>query len=551
MNRRSALKIIAAASLAALFPTLHYIKKISYKVLDLIGLGPIDRLTNNFTTYSGDNPSKSHQVLWDKTSYLKQKGITTLDPQEKVPLVIIGGGISGLSSAYLLKDLKPVILEQAPRFGGNSKGESWQGLDYSIGAAYFIKPDTGSLLDGFIKELGLDKLWKEKTEDDPVVFNGKIYKNFWEGESSPEDAKQFKTLHKHFQDIFEGEVIPFPSLPIEDEKQRSFINELDSLSFKQYCEKIVGEKLHPHIETVLEHYCWSSFGGSFKDISAAQGLNFYAGEMGTVVVLPGGNSKAAEVLLEKLSSHLPSDNFRTNSLVFEVEVLPEGVKVSYDHQGEVKTLLAEQVIMSCPKFVDKKILKDIEPKRLESINQISYNAYLVANVCLNTKIKNDFYDIFLAGNGKAKDYSNISQEVMKQKITDVVYGNYCQENENKTVLSLYRPLPFSGSRGIIYDPSSFETIKKEFIEQINNEILPLFGLNSSVVDNLRIARWGHPLPVASTGKIKDGTTDLLRSSFKDRVHFIEQDNYLLPALETAMTEALLLTPNIRKKLNNT
>jgi protoporphyrinogen oxidase len=45
-------------------------------------------------------------------------------------------GLSGLITAYPLRKFKPIILEQSPRFGGNAKGQSGRGLEYSIGAAF-------------------------------------------------------------------------------------------------------------------------------------------------------------------------------------------------------------------------------------------------------------------------------------------------------------------------------------------------------------------------------------------------------------------------------
>jgi hypothetical protein len=63
-----------------------------------------------------------------------------------------------------------------------------------------------------------------------------------------------------------------------------------------------------------------------------------------------------------------------------------------------------------------------------------------------------------------------------------------------------------------------------------------------------VARWGHPLPVAATGLIAGGVVDRIRQPFRDRGFFVEQDNWALPAFETAATEALLWAPEIAKRL---
>ena len=62
------------------------------------------------------------------------------------------------------------------------------------------------------------------------------------------------------------------------------------------------------------------------------------------------------------------------------------------------------------------------------------------------------------------------------------------------------------------------------------------------VMDLRLSRWGHPLPVAEAGLIANGTIDVIRKPFKRRVFFVEQDNWILPAFETAAGEAMIWAP---------
>ena len=65
-------------------------------------------------------------------------------PQEETDIAIVGGGLSGMATAYLLRHRRPVLFELHPRFGGTSIGEYWRGTSYSLGGAYFISPDPGS-----------------------------------------------------------------------------------------------------------------------------------------------------------------------------------------------------------------------------------------------------------------------------------------------------------------------------------------------------------------------------------------------------------------------
>ena len=146
---------------------------------------PLAELSGAFasTEFNGDDVRRPHNILWDVEGYIRKKGgRPTTFRQESV--VVIGGGMAGLISAYHLRDLKPVVLEQAARFGGNSKGERYQGSAYSIGAAYVTVPDEGSSVDTFFRETGVDKMWRhEKAADTRVSFHG--VKDLWSGGTDP------------------------------------------------------------------------------------------------------------------------------------------------------------------------------------------------------------------------------------------------------------------------------------------------------------------------------------------------------------------------------
>ena len=101
---------------------------------------------------------------------------------------------------------------------------------------------------------------------------------------------------------------------------------------------------------------------------------------------------------------------------------------------------------------------------------------------------------------------------------------------------------------MLFSPAAFDQQKQELREQCESEILPLLGLTMKDVEDIRLTRWGHPMPVPAIGLIADGVTDQLRRPFKDRVFFVEQDNWMLAAIETAAEEALHFAPLVEKVL---
>ncbi len=518
----------------------------SYGLGPLVEIGPFDRSKGDVAprVFSGDSPSKAHKILWDKKAYIKSIGGGFPAPEEKVPVVIVGGGMSGLLSAYFLKDHKPVILEQAERFGGNSRGESWGNIDYSLATAYFGVPEKGGAVDTFMKEVGLDGRYREHTGEDDIFIGGKRYTNIWENGTEPESKEQFVKLGEHFKAVVQEDGgKEYPHIPVI-EGQIKYVSDLDKMTFKEYLEKIVGP-LHPHVEEVVEHYFWSAMAASYTEVSAAAGLNFFAADFDKIAVLPGGNGAIAEAVLAKLLLNIPHTNLRPSSLVFDVRVVNNAVLVSYvDVKDRVYTIQADTVIMSCPKFVAQRLVDDFEPERIEALSKLRYRSYLVANVLIDRPVKDSFYDLFFFDE-KAGKLGDIKTAAERQKASDFVYANYNTPNTPHTVLTLFRGFPYDGARQEIYSPDAYEKYRADFQKQIHKEILPILGLQSKNVVDVRLSRWGHPLPVSDVGHIAEGRVNQFRKPFKDRVFFVEQDNWALPAFETTFAEASTWTPQAR------
>jgi protoporphyrinogen oxidase len=508
--------------------------------------GPINRGQLPKNQFTGDDFNHlAHEFLWNKDAFKGAQPAT----QEKTPLVIIGGGNSGLLSAYLLRKYQPIVLERAPRFGGNSKGESWQGIDYSIGAAYFAEHEPDTELFQLFSELGIYDLCRVKVEEDPIMYQGQRFDDFWRGDTDPHNKKQFNILSKHFKEMFNEENgSVFPDFPNYDDKKKAFVEKLDKKSLQQYLEEIVGGKLHPHIATAIEHYCWSTNGASMSEISAAAGLDQYVSEFGKMNIPPGGNAAVGERIYSRLLETLDSERLRVSSLVTDVKVDKQRVSVTYlTADRKLHRIEAKAVIMACPKFVVGKILSGIEPARLAAIQKLRYNAYLVGNLLLDQPITKEFYDLFMIGNGDV-DLAKVRDSADQAGITDVILATYAKKHENKSVLTFYRGLPFTGARSELMAPTAYEKYKKEFEKQIKEQILPSLNIPESAIAELRMTRWGHPMPVADKGLYSDGTLATIQKPFQKRVFFIEQDNWMQPAIETCAEEALRWTKEVRKVL---
>lgn len=493
------------------------------------------------TDFTGDAPTFPHKWLRDHAAEPLSGA-----PAESTRIVIIGGGMAGLAAAYLLRDQKPMIVEQAATFGGNSRGESWEGLEYPIGAAAFAKPDSNSdLMRAFFDPLGLSDRWRVSRGRD-IIRSGKIVRNFWDGGSIAGAAgkAQAKKLREYLRYVLDR---VYPEIPPRDEVSDA-LKKLDLKSFLSDLEAAVGGPLTPQLRSLVEHYCWSSFGAAASEISAASGLNFYAAELAGTCALPGGNAKVASALLRGAAADggIPAENFRVGTVVRRVTKQGDSVLVQLRKpDGSEAVIKAEAVIIACPKFIARRLVQDIPSDQADAMAALSYRACLVANVLIDRALPLDQHDFYLVGED-SEAFTNVAAAASKQRTTHVVLGHWAQAGTpSKAVLTLYRSLPYDGARASLQKAGAFTLYRDEFQAQIPGILKALGGATPPSVDKVRVSRWGHPLVVSAPGLIATGTVQRACATIGERIFFCNQDDWALPAMETCLTSALRVAQQIK------
>lgn len=463
------------------------------------------------------------------------------EPTEHIRVAIVGGGISGLGSGYLLARYNPVVFELHPRFGGNAQGGMLDGSPYSLGSAYVITPDPGSDLDTIYRDLGLDRVARPDVLPAPVEIDGQINPDVWAGIGATEEDLP---AYEAYRQLVIAMTKQYPDVPFAEKWM------LDRISLKDHIEQEVGLAIPAPLRAAIQAYCYSSFGAGWEEISATLGWNFLAAEEFGRWVFPGGNAWMADAMWERLletdardPDHAP--HLRASCRVVDVRVRKDKLtQVTWrTPDGKFRSLLADRVIMACPKHICRQVLHGLEKEAPDRFNAMVLHTrpYVLANVVLDRPIPLEFYDIFLLGDPET--YPMTSGEARTWRYTDVLDGSYAPMPHaghlplGPSVLSLYWPLPYDSARFDLVLGDPIEAFGLALAEQLR-ETLPLVGLPESAVREVRFTRWGHAMPVARVGFLSSGQPDLIMRPYKDSIYFVNQDNWALPAVENSLLDAV-------------
>ncbi len=476
-------------------------------------------------------------------------------PTEEVEVAIVGGGLSGLASAFLLKQHHPVLFDLRPRFGGNALGEKWLGQHASLGSAYFITPDPGTFLNRFYRRLGLHLVKEEALPPDPVVINGAIQGNFWSGQGlSPTEQFAFQRYAAVVTHMAHN---AYPEIPLSTSPGAAHaVRTLDLVDFRSNVEAQMGVPLTPLLAAAVQGYFYSSFGVGMEDISAAAGWNFVAAEEFGRWVLPGGNAWMAHRLWQKLRAvelaRPPSAPplLRAGARVVDVRRAGPKVLVTWiDDNQQTRSLLADEVIMACGKHICRHVLHNLaslDPDKHAAMQRVETMAYVVANVLLDVPPPLSSYDVFLVEN-QAFPMTAQAFEAAPRPV-DVLNGSFAEQGfPQKSVLTLYWPLPWFTARFSLLINDPWQNYASTLVPYLNS-VLGMLNVAPSAVRQVRLSRWGHAMPVARPNFIADGVPHELLRPFQDHIWFVNQDNWALPAVENSLLDAESVTAQVRENL---
>ncbi|MBL7947061.1 MAG: FAD-dependent oxidoreductase [Flavobacteriales bacterium] len=479
-------------------------------------------------------PVKLNGASAERGHRLREAGTGKPSRIEHEGVIIVGGGVAGLSAAGALKeggvdDL--LVLELEDEVGGNARSGANAHGRFPLGAHYLPVPETSD--DRLIAFLGSCGSIIGRTQEGLPVYNEEhlcgdpherlFHRGQWRSGIRPRsglsaaDEAQFDRFERMVEDLrqVKGEdgrwafAIPVDASSTSEDTEA--LRRLDDISFSDWLAQLGFSA--PALLWYLDYSCMDDLGAPAQQVSAWAGLHYFAArrgyganaEQGSVLTWPEGNDFLVNALKRPVKDHT-----RTAALVRSVRSSGETVEVDVEHMdtGEMVRYTARHVVLSVPQFIASRILGPVGERRAAGLE---YAPWVVVNLTLERPPEERggepmAWDNVLFGS-KSLGYVNASHQRL--------------DHPRSVILTHYRALTGRTPR------LARELVAGvEIAQWVDDAVAELEQVHPDIRDRIleaEVAIWGHGMIVPIPGFIHGGVRRELQRPIGGRIHFAHSD----------------------------
>jgi protoporphyrinogen oxidase len=404
-------------------------------------------------------------------------------------VVIVGGGVSGLSAAYLLQNRDFLILEKETHWGGNAYLEEYQGMAFATGSAFTERSETSAM--NLAKELGLEMLAVENP--DPSIIRGEFVPDTWgTGLDHLPYPAEVRASFKKFRDTM-------LKIPV-----KSRYRELDNEPFSKYLQGYA-----PEVKAWWDGFGPSNWGARTEETSALLGIGAVQGMApGTPdgrITWPGGLGAITQRLTEVLKPR-HADRMIAGATIVAVEQQKNEARITYVCSNGLRTVAAKAVIMATPKLITWRLVEGLPPGQQEAMKRIRYIPYPVVNLIFDQPVYNKGYDTWCPGNS----------------FTDFIVADWTVRNkpgyiQKHNILTCYTPLDVKDRAQLLTEEGA-----RQIAGDVLKDFQKLFSGSNVEPLEVHIYRRGHPLYMSTPGNFTQ-VLPLVRHPM-ERIFFANTDS---------------------------
>lgn len=482
--------------------------RISRRQLLLGGLGLAGAAALGSTLTATPEPQIPGRILGAEASLghrLRGGDFPPVSATETHDILIVGGGIAGLSAAWTLDRAGHsdyLVLEMADALGGNARSGHNAVSAYPWGAHYvpLLTPEARAA-QALFAELGIITGWQggQPVYNDYYLsadpYERLLIAGHWQdglvpqlGVTPPEQA-QLDAFLAHIQALktqrgADGK--PAFAIPLAYSSRDPDLLALDSISMADWLAQ-QGWDAKP-LRWYVDYCCRDDYGAPAAAVSAWAGLHYFAARHGhagkhesdSVLTWPEGNGWIVKQMQQRLQGAT-----RTGLLAYRLNMESDGVTLlALDAARNTSIALkAKAVILAVPHFIAARLLNAPLPVPHD------YSPWLVVNVTL---------DRLPQGKGSRLAWDNV---VYDSKLLGYVVATHQNLNRvpHQTVITYYWPLdhlaPTPARQAALARPY------QAWQDMIMTELRRIHPELNGAVRQLDVWLWGHGMIRPNPGYI--------------------------------------------------
>ena len=476
----------------------------------------------------------------------------------KAAVVIVGGGISGLSAGWKLnragfQDFK--ILELESEVGGVSRSGANSISPYPWGAHYIPLPTEESrAVRQLFEDLGVIEghtadgrpVYREKflcfSPQERLYIHGKWQEGFLPALGATrkdlDQFQEFKEIVSRYRGRRGKDGKKAFAIPMEFSSQDAEFLALDRISMGDFLEQRGLDSLP--LRWYVNYACRDDYGTHYEKVSAWAGLHYFCSRDGggdadesTVLTWPEGNGWIVKQLRNRLQAHI-----QPLSLVHRLKDAGKEVWVDVYHPEDDSStrIRARQVIYSCPQIFARYMIEGGRPSDPGHIKEFHYSPWLVANLSLSafpaTKSGADLAWDNVIYDSPSLGYVVATHQSLATRIRE-------------TVLTYYHAM--------VWGPSVQERTRlrqtswAEWADFILRDLSKPHPEIRELITHLDIFRWGHAMVQPRVGFIW-GEARKQAAEPQGNIYFAHSDLSGFSIFEEAQYRGVLAAERVLKKL---
>jgi len=434
-----------------------------------------------------------------------------VDRWTNVPIVIVGGGVAGLTAAWRLvnsgfKDFVVLELESAP--GGTSRSGANNVSSYPWGAHYIPAPlkenqHLVALLDEMSVLEGRDQFGEPvvaeqflcRDPEERVFYKGRWYEGLYlhAGETidDKEQYARFNAEIDHWISWTDKKGRRAFTIPVSMCSDDAEVTDLDRISMNDWLAQrnLTSQRLRWWID----YACRDDYGMTLDQTSAWAGLFYFCSRVANpsvesqpLITWPEGNGRLVNHLVQKTK-----ENINLDRAAVEITLNNDHVDViTIDRDGrDPHGFRAQRLIFAAPQFVGRHVIRDYRDHPPAHLAEFQFGAWMVANLTLKNRPEIGTNRNFPLA------WDNVLYE--SPSLGYVVATHQQGRDRGPTVLTYYYPLCDHDPR--VARTRLLQTGWKEWADVALTDLSRAHPDIRQLVEQLDVMRWGHAMIRPRTG----------------------------------------------------